>query len=209
VPVDEARRVVETARGAGVFPSATVEVGSSAGPIWSEAFDARLETPFDLASLTKALATTTVVMELVRTGALGLDEPVSSFFDEWRGADRESVTVRDLLEHASGLPARLLDAPPAGRREFEHDICVSPLEYTPRTQSTYSDLGFILLGFVAADCGGASLSDQFEGVRSRVFDARDVQGILAFDLPADVRRLTAPTRPMDVDPRRGRSRHAA
>ena len=49
------------------------------------------------------------------SGALRLDERVSTFFGDWRGADRESVTVRDLLEHASGLPARLLDAPrPAG-----------------------------------------------------------------------------------------------
>ena len=58
-----------------------------------------------------------------------------------------AVTVRDLLEHASGLPARLVDAPPATRREFEHEICTMPLEYAPRSASIYSDLGFILLGF--------------------------------------------------------------
>ena len=63
--------------------------------------------------------------------------------------------MRDLLEHASGLPARLLDAPPQGRREFEHEICAMPLEYAPRTRSIYSDLGFILLGFLVADRGGA------------------------------------------------------
>ena len=78
------------------------------------------------------------------------------FFDEWRGADRERVTVRDLLEHASGLAARLIDVPPESRREFEHDICRMPLEYAPRTQAIYSDLDFILLGFLAADRGGAS-----------------------------------------------------
>ena len=107
-------------------------------------------------------------MELVRTGALGIEEPVSSAFDEWRGGDREGVTVRDLLEHASGLPARLLDAPPSGRREFEHEICAIPLEYAPRTTSIYSDLGFILLGFLAADRGGAPLSDLFERVMVRL-----------------------------------------
>ena len=93
-------------------------------------------------------------MELVRTGALRLDEPVSAFFEDWRGADRDGVTVRDLLEHASGLPARLVDLPPATRREFEHDISTITLEYPPRSASIYSDLGFILLGFLAADRGG-------------------------------------------------------
>ena len=84
--------------------------------MWSEAFaNTTLSTPFDLASLTKVIATTTVVMELVRQGSLQLGEPVSAFFDEWRGIDREGVTVRDLLEHAAGLPARMFDAPPVGQ----------------------------------------------------------------------------------------------
>jgi len=168
VSVDDARRVIRRALAAGVFPAATFDVGSSASPLWSDAFGTDLQTPFDLASLTKVIATTTVVMELVLTGALRLEEPVSAFFGEWRGTDREAVTVRDLLEHASGLPARLVDAPPAGRREFEHDICGTPLEYAPRTRSIYSDLGFILLGFLAADRGGASLDTQFDRVMVRL-----------------------------------------
>ena len=180
MPVDDARRIVEDARIAGVFPAATLEVGSSAGPIWSEAFGTGLQTPFDLASLTKVIATTTVVMELVRSGALRLDEPVSELFGEWRGADRETVTVRDLLEHASGLPARLLDAPPVGRREFEHDICATPLEYAPRTRSIYSDLGFILLGFLAADRGGAPFAALFSRITVRLKpDTTDAGGIRA------------------------------
>jgi CubicO group peptidase (beta-lactamase class C family) len=214
VPVDDARRVVERARTAGVFPAAAVEVGSSAARLWAEAFGTGLHTPFDLASLTKVVATTTVVMELARTGALGIEEPVSSAFEEWRGSDREAVAVRDLLEHASGLPARLLDAPPSGRREFEHEICAIRLEYAPRTTAIYSDLGFILLGFLAADRGGAPLSDLFERVIVRLqpsFDgAQDgpetLEGpdCLSFGIPPALRRLAAPTRPMADDSRRGR-----
>jgi len=199
VSVDEASRIVETARSAGVFPAATAEAGSSAGPIWSEAFGTDLDTRFDLASLTKVIATTTVVMELVRTSAVRLEDRVSDFFDEWRGVDREAVTVRDLLEHASGLSARLLDAPPEGRREFEHDICTMPLEYSPRTQSIYSDLGFILLGFLAADRGGAPLNELFDGVMVRL-----KPDLLTFTLSQAARRRAAPTRPMDEDARRGR-----
>jgi CubicO group peptidase (beta-lactamase class C family) len=211
VSVDDARRIVVDARAAGVFPVATLEVGSSARPIWSEALGTELQTPFDLASLTKVIATTSIVMELVRRGALRLEAPVSEFFVEWRGADREGVTVRDLLEHASGLPARLLDAPPAGRREFEHDICATPLEYAPRTRSIYSDLGFILLGFLAADRGGAPLEQLFDRIRVRLQLDSDPAGVqvpphpLTFQLPPEIRQLAAPTRPMDDDSRRGRT----
>ncbi len=174
---EDAHRIVADAIRARVFPAATMEIGKSDGVLWRDAlgtftFDGSscpdIHTPFDLASLTKAIATTTVVMELVRTGSLRLDERVATFFDDWRGTDREHVTVQDLLEHASGLPARLLDAPPAGHREFAHDICAMPLEYAPRARSIYSDLGFILLGFLVSGRGGASLSDQFDRVLARL-----------------------------------------
>ena len=202
--IESARAAIEAARTAGVFPAATVDVGSSAGPLWSKAFGTSIETPFDLASLTKVIATTTIVMELVRTGALRLDEPVAAFFAEWRGVDREAVTVRDLLEHASGLPARLVDAPPEGRREFEHEICAIKLEYEPRTRSVYSDLGFILLGFLVADRGGAPLAELFPPAPLPGIGETGGSGCLTFSLPPDVRALAAPTLPMNEDLRRGR-----
>jgi len=209
VSVDDARRAIEDAIGARTFPAASIEVGDRDSTIWSEAlgtltFDAAslptvIETPFDLASLTKVIATTTVVMELVRTGRLRLDERLSALFSDWRGADRESVTVRDLLAHASGLSARLVDQPPETRREFEHDIGTIALDYTPRTQSVYGDLGFILLGFLAADRGGASLAAQFDAIVVRLKPDQ-----LAFELPSDARSLAAPTQPMKDDARRPR-----
>jgi CubicO group peptidase (beta-lactamase class C family) len=226
---DGARRVIDEAIRKHVFPGAAIEVGDGASAMWTDArgtltFDAQsgpatTETPFDLASLTKVIATTTVIMDLVRTGALRLDERVSAFFVDWRAADREAVTVRDLLEHASGLPARLLDPPPAGRREFEHDISTMPLEHPPRSRSIYSDLGFILLGFLAADRGSASLTELFErlpvvrsvrlqpdrdGITVRLKADTTSDAFLAFALPPDARRLAAPTRPLDEDARRGR-----
>ncbi len=206
---DPAAQVIEDGIAARVFPAATVEVGSSDGALWQQPFgrltfdataaETTLETPFDLASLTKVLATTTVVMQLMAERRLALEEPVSRFFAEWRGADREGVTVRDLLEHASGLPARLVDAPPLGRREFEHEICGIALEYPPRTRSIYSDLGFILLGFLVEDRGGASLAEQFDAVRVRL------KADTTYELSPERRGLAAPTLPLDEDPRRGRT----
>lgn len=204
-----ARLVIEKAIADRIFPAATAEVGSSAGPMWTDAlgfytFDRRrpivADTPFDLASLTKVIATTTVAMELVRTSALQLGETVGSFFPEWRGSDRDRVTIQDLLEHASGLPARLLDPPPGGRREFEHDICTMPLEYAPRTRSIYSDLGFILLGFVVADRSRRTLDRLFEDLMVRLKADATSFATIGFGPVGDA----APTMPMDEDLRRGR-----
>jgi len=217
VSVDLARQVLTDAIASRVFPAATAEVGAGGRVIWREplgtlTFDeasapATVNTPFDLASLTKIIATTTVAMQLVAEGRLALDDHVASFFAEWRGADRESVAARDLLEHASGLSARLIDAPPQQSREFAHDICTMPLEYAPRTRSVYSDLGFILLGFALADRGGAPLESQFEVVRSRLSAVESALGSepLTFRLNVEARRRAAPTVPADDDIRRGRS----
>jgi CubicO group peptidase (beta-lactamase class C family) len=147
-----------------------------------------------------------VLLDLLAAGAVTLHDPVAQFFPEWTGADRESVTLQDLLEHASGLSARLVDKPPEGRREFEHDICTMPLAYPPRTRSIYSDLGFILLGFLAADRGQASLSEQFERILVRIHAvlAFVPDEWLAFGVPSDFAARVAPTLPLEDDVRRGR-----
>jgi CubicO group peptidase (beta-lactamase class C family) len=197
------------------FPAAVAEVGDGRGVIWREAFgtltfdtgsaEADERTIFDLASLTKPLATTSAAMQLVASRSLALDEPLGSVFEEWRGADRELVTVRDLLEHASGLAARLVDQPPDGRREFEHEICTMPLEYQPREKSVYSDLGFILLGFLVEARGGRPLSAQFGAIVDRVAEMARAEGdVLGFVLPEGGDARSAPTWPMDDDRRRGR-----
>jgi len=209
--IDDARAVIVEGLRNEVFPAAAVDVGSSDSVHWQEAFGPTtlvegtrvdIATPFDLASLTKPMATTTVVMELEATGELSLDEPVLTFFEEWRGADRDAVTVRDLLEHASGLSARLLDPPPRGRREFEHEICRMPLEYEPRSRSLYSDLGFILLGFIAEDAGHAALATQLHDILARLRPEAPLALASALSVGAVG---AAPTRPMREDPRRGRT----
>jgi CubicO group peptidase (beta-lactamase class C family) len=213
---DEARRVLLDAIAARVFPSAAADVGSSAGLLWrdqlgrltfdSESPPAKRTTAYDLASLTKPIATTTIVMDLVRGGAIRLDERLTHSFSEWRGADRELVTVRDLLEHSSGLPARLVDSPPAGRREFEHDICTMPLEYAPRTRSVYSDLGFILLGLLAEQRTGASLDAAFDRIQHRLASADGTLATspLSFGLTGPGKLEAAPTLPLNEDLRKGR-----
>ncbi len=201
-----------------IFPAACAEMGSSHGVLWhrplghltfdTEAPRAAVDTVFDLASLTKPLATLHVVLALVDAGALRLDDPVARFLSEWRGADREMVTVLDLLRHTGGLSARLLERPPQGRRAFEHDICTMPLEYAPRTRALYTDLGFILLGFIAEICGGRTLAEQaqrlFEAAFAEDHDSGQADVRLFTRGPGDARHRTAPTTPLAEDERRGR-----
>jgi CubicO group peptidase (beta-lactamase class C family) len=168
-------RLIERAIEDRAFPAAVIEAGTRDGVTWRQAFgtltyepDApvtREDTIFDLASLTKVIATTTMAMRAVEDGRLSLDEPVADRLPHWRGPDREAVTIADLLEHASGLTAYLpFFRDHHGRAEFERAICTLPLEYAPRTQSIYSDLGFMLLAFILEDVYHARFAEIFDEI---------------------------------------------
>ncbi|HET9264477.1 MAG TPA: serine hydrolase domain-containing protein [Vicinamibacterales bacterium] len=204
------------------FPAAVVEVGRAHGVLWRQAtgtltYDpdappAREDTIFDLASLTKVMAATTLVMRAVDQGRLALDAPIATHFPDWRGADRKRVTVRDLLCHSAGLTAYLpFFRDHTGRIEYERAICTLPLEYAPRTRSLYSDLGFMLLGFLIEDtCApsgsfrgdpsawdpSAALAAQFRTLATCLTSEP-----LAFTPPRDWKTRTAPT---EFDRWRGR-----
>ena len=196
-----AARILDDAVDGGAFPAAVAEVGTASGCLWRHAAGrltcdadsppATEETIFDLASLTKVIATTTLAMRHVDAGLTPLDLPIAEALRTWRGADREMVTVRDLLEHASGLTAHLhFYRDHVGRTEVEPAICRLPLEYAPRSESVYSDLGFILLGFILADRHPArnALPAQFDAIA-----ACRGWGDLRFHPPAAWCPRTAPT----------------
>lgn len=208
---DAARDVLDAACRDRVTPAAAAEVGTATGVLWQhaagrveyrrEAPAAALNTIFDLASLTKVVATTTLAMRLVESGRLSLDAPVRGLVAAWRHADRAVVTVRDLLEHASGLPPVLPVYERAeGRAAVERAICDAPLDYAPRSRSVYSDLGFILLGFIIEDAGAANLRAQFGPVARAA--SRRPEDYLDYGPVADAEpmRRVAPTQ---VDEWRG------
>lgn len=218
-----ARAVIQRAIERRTFPAAVALVGDRKSTIWTEAFGrltfdddaspAGLETVFDLASLTKPIATTTIAMELAGAGRLSVDDRVADLMPEWGAADRDQVTIADLLEHASGLPARLVDPAPGDRREFEHEIATIRLEYPPRTASVYSDIGFILLGFLLENRAEAALDVQFEAICRRfgianLYFARGIHAVpSATDAPPSTRAAVvsiAPTTPLAEDRRKRR-----
>jgi CubicO group peptidase (beta-lactamase class C family) len=221
-PFALAGSLLSDAVSAHAFPAACVEAGTHDRVLWSAAFGALTydsssppttpATIFDLASLTKVIATTTIAMRSVDSGMLRLDDPVRQWVSDWRGEDRAEVTIRDLLAHCSGLTGYMpFFRDFTGRPEFQNAICALPLEYVPRTRSIYSDLGFILLGFILEDADArrralrgtpgtsdpaASLSAQFQRIAS-FFTSEPI----AFKPPRAWRDRIAPT---EVDSWRGR-----
>jgi CubicO group peptidase (beta-lactamase class C family) len=109
------------------------------------------DTVFDLASLTKVLATLPLVLRLVAGDQIGLDEPVRQYLAGFTGAGKDQVTVRQLLTHVSGLPDHRpydrLHRDPAAIRAA---ALAEPLVAEPGSVCTYSDIGFIVLGELCA-----------------------------------------------------------
>lgn len=115
---------------------------------------------YDLASLTKPLATALSVMMLVDEGKLRLYMPVSNFFPEFRSGDRAGVTIEHLLAHTSGLPAfRTYVDTHKTRGALLNAIKNEPLLNKPGTTILYSDLGYILLGEIVAQVSGLSFDE--------------------------------------------------
>lgn len=141
------------------FPSASVAITQDAKLVCLKAFghfiyenDSPAVTTasiFDVASLTKVLATTAMAMILYARGLLDLEMPVIKVMPELRTNDprREQITVRMLLAHSSGLPAyEKLFLRANGHDEMFAAACATPLVSEPGTSTEYSDIGFIILG---------------------------------------------------------------
>jgi beta-N-acetylhexosaminidase len=125
-------------------------------------------TIYDLASMTKVVATTTAVMMLVDDGVLDLNDPVRKYLPEWRGPPaKESVTLRNLLLHNAGLaPHGPLWRELRGRDQYRRRIAAMSLDYEPGAATVYSDFGMILLAFIVEQVSGRTL-DAF--LKERLF----------------------------------------
>ena len=106
-------------------------------------------TAFDLASVTKVMATTMAILLLVDRGAVALDAPVQAYLPEFRGPGKDSVTVRHLLTHSGGLAQwQPIYYDARNAREASNAVGAMPLERGVGEGRHYSDLGFMLLGYL-------------------------------------------------------------
>ncbi len=118
----------------------------------------RPDTVFDLASLTKVVATTTVTLALAGRGQLGLGDPVADYLPGFAACRDAGVTIAHLLTHTSGLPgSRPFYRWCGSRADLLRDLCLTPLEAPPGARVRYSDPGFITLGEVVAAVAGEPL----------------------------------------------------
>jgi CubicO group peptidase (beta-lactamase class C family) len=182
----------------GAFPGAVLAVGRHGRSALLEAVGhygandprpVRPETIYDLASLTKVVALTTACMMLVDQGVLALDAPIERYVPVFRGAGKDSVTVRDLLVHASGLPGwrpLYLATSPAEALAL---VDTTPLIHAPGAVFEYSDLGAIVLTQAVERLTGEPL-DRF--ATERLFGPLGMTATRYLP-PASWRPLIAPT----------------
>ena len=184
---------------AGGFPGAAVIVARRGGIVWERGYgtldwrsgvavDAD-RTMYDLASLTKVVATTAAAMVLVDRGKLRLDERVTHYLPEFHGGAKDQVTIRDLLMHRSGLPAGRDISKRDGPESARKAVLATSLVRTPGADYEYSDLGLDVMGFVIERVAHEPL-DQF--VRRSVFNPVGMHSTM-FRPAASLRARIAPT----------------
>ncbi len=122
-----------------------------------------LDTIFDLASLTKVIATTTAVMQLVEQGKVRLNDPVAKYLPEFAQNGKDDVTIRQLLTHYSGLAPDLdLKTPWEGKDTAYRMAFAETPQDPPGSRFSYSDINFIVLGALVERVSGESLDEYCE-----------------------------------------------
>ncbi|CAN5711190.1 hypothetical protein BH20ACI3_BH20ACI3_03630 [soil metagenome] len=182
------------------LPGAVVLVARKGQVVWRKAYGSRavepvreLMTPdtiFDVASLTKVVATATSIMILVERGKVRLSDPVSNYIPELKGEGRERITIELLLTHRSGFaPDFDLKERWTGYDEAVKRLIKEPLRNPPGARFIYSDIGYIALGEVVRRVSGIPL-DQF--ARQNIFVPLGMRRT-GFRPSRVLRKLIAPT----------------
>lgn len=159
--------IVEAEIAAGRVPGAVILVGQHGRIVYEQAFGHRAlqpgeepmtpDTVFDLASLTKVVATTPAILRLAEQGALALDAPVARYWPQFAANGKQAITIRQLLAHTSGLPAGIDLAAAAGRDAVLSRIAALKPRMRPGGDPVYSDLNFIVLGELVQRVSGLPL----------------------------------------------------
>ena len=192
--------LVEAAIQANKIPGAVVVIGHQGQVVYRRAFGDRALVPerrpmtadavFDVASMTKVVATATAVMQLVEQGKIELSAPVSDYWPEFKQNGKDLVTIRELMTHYSGLPPDL-ELKPAwtGYDTAMQMIVAAKPDVPPGTRFIYSDINFETLGEIVRRVSGESL-DVY--CAEHIFQPLGMKDTL-FKPPASLRNRIAPT----------------
>lgn len=209
--IENVSKIIEESIKDKSFPGATIAGGRKNGLFLIKEFGklsyeensnpVKLDTIYDLASLTKVIVTTTACMKLWEEGKLKLDFKVSSFIPEFKVKGKEKITIWHLLTHSSGLPAyKRYFLEVKGKENIIKRICEEELEYEPGTKSVYSDLGFILLGVIIEKLTGERLENYINRILFQPLGMKDTM----FNPSKNLIQRIAPT---ENDPWRKRIVH--
>jgi uncharacterized protein YbbC (DUF1343 family)/CubicO group peptidase (beta-lactamase class C family) len=154
-------------------PGAVLVIGHDGTVIYRKAYGLRaleprrkpmtLDTVFDLASLTKVIATTTAVMQLVEQGKVRVNDPVAKYLPEFAQNGKDDITVRQLLIHFSGLPPDIdLKTPWEGKETAYGMAFAETPQQAPGSGFVYSDINFIILGALVERVSGETLDEYTE-----------------------------------------------
>jgi len=192
--------LMEAAVAHGDMPGGVLLVGHDGHVVYRKAFGMRsleptrermtVDTIFDMASLTKCVATTMSMMKLYEEGKVRLNDPVSRYLPEFGQNGKEDITIRELMTHYSGLAPDLdLKVPWHGRdAAFRMAMAQTP-EHPPGTRFVYSDINFETVGFLVEKITGMPLNEYAE---KNVFEPLGMTHT-RFLPPASWRPLIAPT----------------
>ena len=182
---DSTRAVLTRALADGAFPGAVAIIGNRAGILASygvgrlDAADSTRPTPttiYDLASLTKIVATTSLMLQLVDQGRVALDTPVVRYLPDWHGPGAAEITLRQLLTHSSGLAAwRAFYKEATDKADARAQLMLVGPDAPPGTRYLYSDMNFMLLGMVAERLTGMSLDSAFTAMVARPLQLSDTR----------------------------------
>jgi len=172
----EIDRIVEEGLAEGQMAGAVVVAASPTDILFADAYGHRqlepqpkpmtLDTLFDLASITKPVATACSVMKLVELGEVDLDAPVARYLPEFASGGKDAVTVTDLLLHQGGLiPDNALGDYDDGPAIAWERICALELTHAPGESFVYSDVGFIVLGKLVERVSSGQRLDRFTAER--------------------------------------------
>ena len=165
--------IIEQAIAGGDIPGAVLVIGHDGKVVYRKAYGQRaleprrepmtLDTVFDLASLTKVIATTTAVMQLVEQGRVRLNDPIAKYLPEFAQNGKEDITVRQLLTHYSGLEEDLdLKTPWEGKDTGYRMAFAETPALAPGSRFVYSDINFIVLGALVERVSGETLDEYTE-----------------------------------------------
>ena len=165
--------IIEQAIHDATIPGAVLIVGHNGRVVYRKAYGSRaleprregmtLDTIFDLASLTKVVATTPAVMQLVEQGKVRLNDPVAKYLPEFAQNGKEDITVRQLLTHYSGLEPDLdLKTVWEGSETAYKMAFADTPQDPPGSRFSYSDINFIVLGALVERVSGELLNEYCE-----------------------------------------------